>query len=78
MCVCVCVCVCDAWSCMTISDPMEWSSPCSSVHGIFQNTGDVFFPTSGNLPDPGIKPTSLVSPTWRVDSLPLCHLGSPA
>ena len=30
----------------------------------------------GDLPDPGIKPRSLASPSdWRVDSLPLCHLG---
>ena len=29
------------------------------------------FPSPGDLPDPGIKPTSL----WQVDSLPLSHLG---
>ena len=37
------------------------------------------FPTPGGLPDPGIEPTSPVSPTlsrW-MDSLPLCLLGSP-
>jgi len=33
------------------------------------------FPFSpGDLPDPGIKPTS---PAWQVDSLPLSHQGSP-
>ena len=31
------------------------------------------FPSPGALPDPGIEP---VSSAWRVDSLPLCHLGS--
>ena len=29
-------------------------------------------PPPGDLPDPGIEPTS---PAWQVDSLPLCHLG---
>jgi len=28
------------------------------------------FPSSGNLPKPGIKP---VSPVWLADSLPLSH-----
>ena len=32
------------------------------------------FPSPGALPDPGIEP---VSSAWQVDSLPLCHLGSP-
>ena len=35
------------------------------------------FPTLGDLPDPGIKFLSPVSPAWQTDSLPLCHLGSP-
>ena len=29
------------------------------------------------LPDPGMKPQSLVSPALQADSLPLRHLGSP-
>ena len=32
------------------------------------------FPTPGDLPHPGIKPASPVSPAWQADSLPLCHL----
>jgi len=32
------------------------------------------FPPPGDLPYLGIKPVSLY---WQVDSLPLCHLGSP-
>ena len=32
------------------------------------------FPSPGDLPDPGIKPTF---PAWQVDSLSLSHLGSP-
>ena len=37
--VCVCVCVCvraHAQSCLTLCDPMDYSLPDSSVHGIFQ------------------------------------------
>ena len=30
------------------------------------------FPPSGDLPDPGIEPSS----PWQADSLPLSHLGS--
>ena len=33
------------------------------------------FPSPGDLPDPGIEPSS---PGWQVDSLPLSHLESPA
>ena len=32
------------------------------------------FPSSGDFPNPGIKPTS---PAWQVDSLTLSHLVSP-
>ena len=38
---------------------------------------DLPLPSSGDLPDPGIKPESPVSPALQVDSLPLSHLGSP-
>ena len=34
-------------------------------------------PPLGDLPDPGIKPTSWTSPTLQADSLPLSHQGSP-
>ena len=36
------------------------------------------FPTSGDPPDPGIKPTSFVSPAFAARFLPLSHLGSPS
>ena len=43
LCVCVCVCVCvyvlcvlDAQSCLTLCNPMDYSLPGSSVHGILQ------------------------------------------
>ena len=35
------------------------------------------FPTPGDLLDPGIEPVFLCVLQWQVDSLPLCHLGSP-
>ena len=43
VCVCVCVCVCvracarmRAQSCLTLHDPIDYSLPGSSDHGIFQ------------------------------------------
>ena len=43
---------------------MGYSLPDTSAHGIFQaRILDMLrFPTPGDLPDPGIKPTSLESP----------------
>ena len=35
------------------------------------------FPPPGDLPDPGIKPASPVSPALQENSLSQCHLGSP-
>ena len=52
-------------SCLTVCDPMEWSPPGSSVHGILQAgiLEWVAMPSSrGNLPDPGIEPAFLTSP----------------
>ena len=50
-------------------DPMD-----SSVHGISQTRYWSGLPfSSGDLPDPGIKPAS---PAWQVDSLPLSQQGS--
>ena len=54
-----------AQSCQTLFDPMDCSLPGSSVHGIYQTRileqVAIFF-SRGNLPDSGIKPTSLVFP----------------
>ena len=54
-----------AQSCPTLSDPMDYSLPGSSVHGIFQARilGGLPFPPSGDLPNPGIEPESLEFPT---------------
>ena len=49
-------------SCLTLSDPMDYSLPGSSVHGIFQVRMLEWLPFSspGDLPNPGIKLSSLV------------------
>ena len=54
----------------------DYSLPSSSVHGIYQARilEWVVISLSGDLPDPGIKPTS---PAWQVDSLPLSQQGRP-
>ena len=66
MCVCVCmyVCVKLLQLCLTLCDPMDCCLADSSVHGILQARilEWVAMPSPGDLPDPGIKPTSLMSP----------------
>ena len=49
-----------AQSCPTLCDPMDCSLLGPSVHGIFQQEhwSGLPFPPPGDLPDPGIKPTS--------------------
>ena len=57
---------------------MDCSQPGSSVHGILQakNFSGLPFPP-GNLPTPGIKPMSPVSPALQADSLPTEPQGKP-
>ena len=45
-------------------DPMDCSPPGSSANGILQARIQEWlpFPSPGDLPDPGIKPVSLMSP----------------
>ena len=54
---------------LTFGDPMIYSPPDSSVHGISQARilECLPFQSPGNLPDPGIEPKSL---TLQTDSLP--------
>ena len=52
-------------SCPTPRDPMDCSPPGSSVHGILQarTLEWLAIPSPpGDLPDPGMEPTSLLSP----------------
>ena len=48
--------------CLTLWEPMDSSPPGSSVHGILQEEYWSGFPCPppGDLPDPGVKPASLM------------------
>ena len=52
--------------CPTFCDPMDRNPPGSSAHGILQarilEWIAMPFPSPGDLPDPGVEPTSLTSP----------------
>ena len=52
--------------CPTLCDPTDCSPPGSCLHGILQQEycSGLPFPSPGDLPDPGIEPTSLMSPEW--------------
>ena len=74
MCVCVCVYVLVAQLCPTLCDPIDDSSPGSSVHGILQARMPewVAFSSPGDLLNPGIEPwdPNPGSPALQADSLP--------
>ena len=59
----------------TLCYPMDCSPPGSPVHGIFRQEQwcALPFPSLGDLPNSGIKPTS---PTLQLDSLPSKPLGN--
>ena len=50
--------------CLILCDHLDCSLAVSSVHGLFQARIQewVPFPSPGDIPEPGIKPMSLVSP----------------
>ena len=56
-----------AQSCPTLCDPIDCSLPGSSVHGLLQQEywSGLPFPSPEDLPDPGIRSSSL-----QADSLP--------
>ena len=58
------VCAQSHHSCLTLCDPMDYSPPSSSVQGILQAKywSELPCPPPGDLPDPGIEPSSLNSP----------------
>ena len=73
-------CVCSvAQSCLTLCTP--WSVGCHDPPSMGFSRQEYWsglpFPTPGDLPDPGIKPTSPASPALQVDSSLLRHRGSP-
>ena len=57
--------------CPTLCDPMDYNVPGSSAHGVLQARilEWVAISSPGDIPDPGIEPTSPVSPALHVDSL---------
>ena len=58
---CTHVCAKSLQSCFTLCDPMDCSPPGSSAHGILQ--GRILERVApGDLPDPRIKPFSLMPP----------------
>ena len=59
-------------SCPTLCNSVDWSPPCSSVHGILQARMEewVAISFSRDLVNPGIKP---LSPAFQEDSLLLSH-----
>ena len=71
-----CFCCLVAKTCVTLCDPMKYSMPGSSVHGIFsgRNPGvSCHFLIQGILPTQGWNPHLL---PWQEDSLPLSNEGS--
>ena len=57
-------------SCPALYDPMDWSPPGFSVHGILQARILEWALLQGNLPDPGIKPRSPVLKAYSLPSEP--------
>ena len=64
---------------LTHWDPLDCSPPGSSVHGIFQEEywNGLPFPTPEDLPDPGIKPKSLMSPALASRFFTIAPPGKP-
>ena len=66
-----------AQSCRTLSDPMDYSLPGSSVHGIFQVRvleWVAISSSSWDLPNPGVEPGC---PAFQADALPFEPPGKP-
>ena len=68
-----------AQSCPTLCDPMDCSHQAPLSMGFFRQEywSGLPFPPPGDLPDPGIKPVSRVSPALAGGFLPAKSLGSP-
>ena len=72
------VCIC-AQLCLSLCDPMDYSPPGSSVHGVSQQEdwSGLLFPAPGDLPLPGAEPMSLDSPALQADFLITVPPGKP-
>ena len=64
-------------SCLTLYNPMDCQTPLSMELSRQEDWSGLPFPSSGDLPDPGIKPTSPVTPALQVDSLVTEPSGKP-
>ena len=76
VCVCVCVCVCLLSRVRLFATPwtVAHQAPLSMRFSRQEDWSGFPFPTPGDLPDPGIEPTS---PAWQADSLPRVPPGKP-
>ena len=61
--------------CLTLCDPMDCSLPGSSVHGIIP--ARILEWVAISFSKGSSRPRDRTMSHWQVDSLPLCHLGSP-
>ena len=82
LCVCVCAraCVLSVLSRVWLCDPMDWSLPGSSVHGIFQARILEWVAISWSRGSSQPRKSNLCLLhllQWQANSLPLQHLGSP-
>ena len=66
-------------SCLTLCDPMDCSTPAPLLMEFSRQEywSRLPFPTPGDLPNPGIKPVSPVSPALASGFFQFIHLGSP-
>ena len=65
-----------AQSCLTFVTPWTVAHQDPSVHGTSQaSILELPFSSVGDLPDPGIEPTSPAAPAWQANSLSLVPLG---
>ena len=76
--VCVRACVLSRFGHVRLCDPMDYSRPGSSVHGILQaRTLEWGCLLPGDLRNPGTEPAYLMSPALAGGSLPLAPTGNP-
>ena len=66
MCVCVCMCARVLSRVPTLCDTVDYSPPDSSVHGVSREEywSGLSCPLPGDLLNPGLDPTGLMSPAW--------------
>ena len=76
----LCTYICSvAQSCPTLCEPLDCSLPGSSVHGILgeEYWSGLQFSSPGDLPKPGIKPVSLMSPALAGEFFTTVSPGKP-